>query len=137
MEASEIASMLRDRSDEEILSWVGSVGGPAAFLEQAFVGMREAFLGERAPADETIIQWDVTGPEELISYQLSVSPDACEAAFGSQQCPEVVLSMSLPTFLRLVTGGLDGRAAYEKGVLQVRGDRALAREISGWFKAPA
>lgn len=136
MDLSPIDQTLRDRSDEEILSWSSTVGGPAVLLEHAFVGLCDAFLSERAAGRNAVIQWDVKLPGSLVSYQLEVEKGACSAAAGVTKTPTLVLAMGLPTLLRLLTGGLDGRSAYQQGLVRAEGDMDLAKELDGWFRPP-
>jgi putative sterol carrier protein len=134
-QASEIGHALVGRSDEEILAWVGSVGGSSVFLKQAFWGMREAFQADRAAGQSAVIRWDITTPEHaVVTYELEVADGECTVSRGAHGVPRVVLAMALADFLRLVTGSLDAGDALSASKIHVDGDMALAAELSAWFK---
>lgn len=135
-QASEIGHALKGRSDDEILAWIRSVGGSAVFLKQAFWGMREGFQADRAAGQSAVIRWDIATPERsVITYELEVTDGECMVSRGARSEPRVVLGMTLPDFLRLVTGSLDARDALSTGKIKIEGDMALAHELSEWFKA--
>ncbi len=134
-QTNEIRHVLLGRSDDEIIAWVRSVGGSAALLEQAFLGMKEAFHADRAQGQSALIRWDITTPEgDLSTYEVEVADGECTVSRGAHGDARVALAMQLPDFLRLVTGGLDGLQAYEAGKLRVTGDLALARALTEWFQ---
>jgi hypothetical protein len=127
---------MRGRTDNEILDWIDRVGGTDAFLDQTFSGMCDAFRAERAPRGSVVIEWDIrTRDRGVVRYDLTVESGACRVERNGKGEPSVVLSLDMPTFLRLVTGALDGEAAFEAGTLGVAGDRNLARSIRNWFQA--
>lgn len=133
--ASETEQVLRGRSDDEILAWVHSVGGSDATLEEAFWGLKEAFQAERAAGHSAVIRWQIRTPERRwVTYELEVSDGECTLSRGVNGDATVVLALDLADFLRLVTGCLDGPAAYRAGRLRISGDMALAKVLSDWFR---
>lgn len=133
--AGEIEQVLRDRSDDEILAWVHSVGGSDATLEEAFWGMKEAFQAERAGGQSAVIRWQILTPErQLATYELEVNDGECTLSRGEHLDACVVLRLELADFLRLITGCLDGVDAYRSGKLIIKGDMALATVLSDWFR---
>lgn len=133
--AGAIEQVLRDRSDDEILAWVHSVGGSYSTLAAAFLCMKEAFQAERAGDQSAVIRWQVMMPErQLVSYELEVTDGECSVSHGEQLDANVVLRLELADFLRLITGCLDGVAAYRSGKLTITGDIELATALSGWFR---
>jgi putative sterol carrier protein len=133
--ASEIEQVLRDRSDDEILAWVHSLGGSDATLEEAFWGMKEAFQAERAGGQSAVIRWQIVTPERrLVTYELEVIDGECTLGRGVHLDACVVLRLELADFLRLITGCLDGVDAYRSGKLIISGDMALATVLSDWFR---
>jgi putative sterol carrier protein len=133
--ASEFEEVLRGRSDDEILAWVHSVGGSDATLEQAFWGMKEAFQAERAAGHSAVIRWQITTPERsMVIYELEVVDGDCTLTRGATTDPNVVLTLELADFLRMVTGCLDGTDAYRSGRLAISGDLSVAQVLSDWFR---
>lgn len=125
---------VRGRSDAEILSWIASVGGTEAFLEEAFVGLRDAFQPDRAKDRKAVIEWDVNTPDGVKSYHVVVNHGECSVARGEHPGAGVTLEIDVANFLRLLVGQLDGRDAVEAGTLGISGDRTLARTIRDWFR---
>jgi hypothetical protein len=126
---------MRGRSDNEILAWIDSVGGTEAFLEQAFSGMCDAFLADRAEGRSAVIGWDIRTPDlGVVTYQVVVDEGACHAERGASAPSAVVLDIGVVDFLRLLVGALDGTDAVESGKLAVTGDRELASAIRDWFQ---
>jgi putative sterol carrier protein len=126
---------MQGRSDIEILAWINSVGGTEAFLEQAFSGMCDAFLADRAGGRAATIAWDIRTPDRgVVSYQVVVEDGACHAERGASSESEVVLDIDMVNFLRLLVGALDSREAVDSGKLAVSGDRVLAGAIRDWFQ---
>jgi putative sterol carrier protein len=135
-QATEIGHALKDRSDDEIVAWISSVGGSAVFLKQAFSGMKEAFHADRAAGQSAVIRWDITVPEgAVITYEIEVVDGECTVSRGAHLEPRVALAMRLAEFLRLVTGCIRGVDALNAGTLQITGDLSLAFQLSEWFEA--
>jgi putative sterol carrier protein len=134
-QASEIGQILRGRSDDEILAWVRSVGGADATLDQAFLGIKDAFQSERAAGQSAVIRWDITTPAgDIVSYELEVSDGECTLCRGAFGEARVVLGLELADFLRLITGCLDATEAYRAGKLSITGDMTVAGVLPEWFK---
>ena len=122
------------RSDAEILSWIERVGGVDVFLEQAFSGIQDAFVAERAGEKSAVIEWDISAPDRgVLRFQVRIEGGHCAIEPGLSPTPTVVLGVQLADFVRLILGTLDGTAAVEAGRLAVSGDRVLAGELKDWF----
>jgi putative sterol carrier protein len=134
-QASEIGQILQGRTDDEILAWVCSVGGADATLEQAFLGIKEAFQSDRAVGQSALIRWDITTSKgEVVSYELEVADGECTLSRGQLGEARVVLALDLADFLRLITGCLDATEAYQAGRLSITGDMTVAGVLPEWFK---
>ena len=48
----------------------------------------------------------------------------------------MTLGLSLPDFLRLILGSLDGMQAFMSGKLKIGGDVMLAQVMQSWFDRP-
>jgi putative sterol carrier protein len=66
-----------------------------------------------------------------------VDGGACTITKGASDPARVTLQLSLPDFLRLVSGKLDGMQAFFAGKLKLAGDMMVAQTMQGWFKRPA
>ena len=72
-------------------------------------------------------------PEGTHSYQLQVADGTCTAVQGNGEPARVTLGMTLPDFLRFLTGQLDGMQAFMTGKLKLSGDMMFAQSMQAWF----
>lgn len=130
----QLAAMLEGRSDDEINAFFAEQGAEAA-IKQIFDGMQAAFNADRAAGQEAVVQWDVDTTDGTISYQLEVKDGTCTTHTGTPLPARLTLGMSLPNFLRFLSGKLDGMQAFMSGQLKVGGDMMLAQSMQAWFGA--
>lgn len=128
-----LAEMVKDKSDEEIAAGVEAGGGAETVLGQIFDAMAGAFDPEKAAGQEAVIQWDITNGDETLHYTLVVADGKCELKKEPGDNPRVTMEMSLPNYLRLITGNLDGMQAFMSGQLKITGDMMFAQVFQGWF----
>jgi putative sterol carrier protein len=129
----ELRGLIEGRSDDEINSALQATGIEGA-LDKVFAGMVDAFLPEKAAGQSAVIQYDVTGPDGKLSYQLKVLDGKAQLLKGSPESARVTLALSAPDFLRLVTGKLNGQTAFFQGKLKLSGDMMFAQTMQAWFK---
>ncbi|MGH9210117.1 MAG: SCP2 sterol-binding domain-containing protein [Acidimicrobiales bacterium] len=128
-----LASYVRQRRDREIDD-AASIGDVSQILTMVFAGMQRRFVPANAPKKEVVVQWDVAGPDGRVHrWQTVVRPDGCIATTGTPRPPKVTLELSLPTFLRLVSGTLGTLRALGTRRLKVRGSPFAAASIERWF----
>lgn len=130
--AQQLGTLIEGRSDSEIIEQVQAMGEDSA-IEKVFDGMTQAFLPAKAGSQSAVIQWNVKTPAGVHSYQLNVSDGKCVAAKGTPQKPRVTLSVDLPTFLRVITGNINGQQAFFTGKLKLDGDMMFAMTQESWF----
>ena len=133
---ADLAKVIEGRSDDELDEGIEALGVDDA-LDKVFTGMEEAFDAEAARGQSATIQWDISTPDGVKRYHVVVTDGACHAARGPAESPRVTLSLSSPTFLRLVTGQLAGTQAFFTGQLKLQGDVMFAQVQQGWFKMEA
>jgi putative sterol carrier protein len=126
--------MVKDRSDEEILTNVK--GNEEALLDGIFDAMKEAFDPSKAAGQSAIIQYDLDTPHGLVNYQLNVDNGTCTVEKGTTGEPRVTMALSLPNFVRLIAGVLDGMQAFTSGQLKISGDIMFSQNVTNWFKQP-
>lgn len=135
-ETASTRAAIAGRTDAEILSWIERVGGVDVFLEQAFSGIQDAFVAERAGDRNAVIEWDIGTPDRAVRrYQVRIEGGQCAVEPEASATPTVVLGVQLADFVRLILGTLDGNAAVDAGRLAVSGDLVLAGELKEWFPA--
>ena len=134
MSAEEFKQLFSAKSDEEILAIVR--GNEKAMLDGMFEGMQAAFDPTAAAGQSAVIQYDIDSPAGEMSYQLNVADGVCELIKGPAESPRVTLAISLPDFLRMMTGELNGMQAFTSGKLKISGDLMFSQVLSTWFKDP-
>ncbi len=129
----ELASALEGKSDAEVENLVSELGVDAA-LDKVFSAMVERFLPAKAGAERAVIQWHLETPAGQRSYCLTVAPGVCTMARGTAQEPaRVTLATTVPVFLRIVAGRLNGLEPFSDGRLRVTGEQTLALKQQLWF----
>jgi putative sterol carrier protein len=131
----QLAEAVRSLNDEELLQVLASEpGGYRGALDRAFDGMAAAYNPAKATR-EAVFQWDVATPEGVETYTVRCS-DTCTVEHAHTESPTVTLGLSLPDFLRLILGQLDGMQAFMTGKLKLAGDVMLAQAMQSWFDRP-
>lgn len=135
----QLATLLTGLSDGEIVATVAELGVDAV-LDRIFEVMPRRFDAAKAAGQQATIQWTVMGADpgegggEGRSYLVRVADGSCTAERGAMDgTPDVGLVLSLPVFLRLVSGTLSGTAAFMGGQLQLTGNVMTAMSIQAWF----
>lgn len=131
-----LVEAVKDKTDDEIVAGVEAMGGAKQALGQIFEAMGSAFDADKAAGQEAVIQWDITNGDETITYSLNVKDGACVVKDEAGESPRVTMEMSLPNYLRLITGNLDGMQAFMSGQLKIAGDMMFAQVFQGWFNQP-
>src|SRR2546430_11921036 len=124
--------LLEGRSDDEINAFVNEMG-VEQLLDQVFAGMQEAFVPERAAGQNAVTQWDVKAGDGVHSRQVVIADGTCTVRKETDETPRLTLALSLPDFLRFVSGQLDGMQAFMGGKLRLTGDLMLAQTMQAWF----
>jgi putative sterol carrier protein len=129
-----LSQLLEGRSDEEINEFAAQAGVDT-LLAQIFEGMRAAFVPERAAGQSAVAQWDVTAPDGTHTFQVKMADGECTVGPGTGESARVTLGLTLPDFLRFVSGQLDGMQAFMSGKLKLSGDMMFATTMQNWFDA--
>jgi putative sterol carrier protein len=134
-QVQQLAEAVQSLNDEELLEVLGSQeGGYRATLDQAFDGMAAAYNPAKATR-EAVFQWDVTTPDGVETYTVQCG-ETCTVEHAKAESPTVTLGLSLPDFLRLILGQLDGMQAFMGGKLKLSGEIMLAQAMQSWFDRP-
>jgi len=98
--------------------------------------MKEAFDPSKAAGQSAIIQYDLETPQGVVNYQLNVDNGTCTVEKSSDGEPRITLAMSMPNFVRLMAGELDGMTAFTSGQLKISGDMMFSQTMTSWFTQP-
>jgi putative sterol carrier protein len=116
----QVVAEAQRRGVDEVLSWV-------------FGLIAEAYLPGSAVVDSAVVQFDITAPDGVHSYQLEFADDKCVVLKAKGAAARLTISLLLPVFLRIVGGELDGMNCFVNGKLRLAGDVLLAQAMRGWF----
>jgi putative sterol carrier protein len=128
----ELRSLVQGRSDEEIETGI-AVTGPDTALRQVFDGMVEHYLPNKGPKKRTVVTFSIRSADRDRLVQFAADQRCGSYHVGEREPASVTLMLHFPTFLRVVSGDLDGILALAQGKLKVRGNILTARAVQGWF----
>jgi putative sterol carrier protein len=132
MTREEFQGWVKGKSDEDLLG--DAKGQEDTLLDGLFDAMKEAFDPTAASGQTAVIQYDISAPDGVKSYQLKVENDTCTVMKEGSEKARVTLGMNLPDFLRMMALELDGMQAYMTGKLKIGGDIMFSQNLSRWFK---
>jgi len=95
-----------------------------------FESMVSRFDADEADDMEAVFQFDL---DDADSYHLSITDGKCSMDEGEHDDPTVTLSMDLDTLKEVMSGELDGMAAFMQGKIRADGDIMLATKLTQIF----
>ncbi|MCB5162224.1 SCP2 sterol-binding domain-containing protein [Marinomonas algarum] len=95
-----------------------------------FDAMLVRFDANEADDMEAVFQFDL---EDADDYYLSIEDGSCTMAEGEHDDATVTLSMDLATLKEVMSGELDGMAAFMQGRIRADGDIMLATKLTQIF----
>ena len=128
----QLSTLLEGRSDAEVLELCAEAGIEAV-VEQILASMLQRFRPDRAPPGTPTVQWNIETPMGRRPFALKVEGGKCSIERAVAAAPRVTLNTTLPVFMRVIAGRLNGLQAFSDGELRVAGDLVLALEHQLWF----
>ena len=129
----ELHALIDGRSDEEILAAVGAIpGGSSELLDETMAGMADAL--DPDAAEDCVLGYEIEAPEGTHAYRIEVRGQRVTAEHRDPADARVVLCLTLPNYLRLISGLLDGTDAFMTGRMRIRGDVMFAPQIGRIFR---
>ncbi len=95
--------------------------------------MPAAFLSEKAPGLDAIIQFKFTGAEPGDWYA-TIKDGKVDVQQGVHENPKMTLTADSGDYVKIFTGELDGMQAFMQGKLKLAGDLNLAMKLTQMFK---
>ncbi len=95
--------------------------------------MPGAFLPEKAPGLDAVIQFKFTGAEAG-NWYATIKNDKVEVEQGEHAAPKMTLSADSSDYIKIFTGELDGMQAFMQGKIKLAGDLNLAMKLTQMFK---
>lgn len=103
--------------------------------KQILEGMAANFLPDKAAGVNAVVQFHLTG-EGGGDWVMNLADGKCTVAPGTAPTPRLALTSTMEDFSSIVTGALDGMAAFAQGKLKLTGDLGLSMKLMGYFKKP-
>jgi putative sterol carrier protein len=126
---SPLAPFVRGKSDEEIMQTFGSDDAIAMF----FNGMQAAFVPERAQGFNGTIQYELEVDGSVHRWSMTVADGTAKAEPGVADAPTLTVHTTLPTFLRVAAGEMNGGLALMEGKVRLKGDLGVAARLGEMF----
>ena len=101
-------------------------------VKEMFGKMPEVFNPSAAQGMDAVFQYEITG-EGGGNWSVIVKDGACEIQEGTNDSPNVSLTMSAETWLAIVSKETNGMQAFMSGQLKATGDIMLAQRIEQLF----
>ena len=95
--------------------------------------MPGAFLPEKAPGLDAVLQFNFTGAEAG-KWNVTIKDGKCSVAQGEAPSPKMTLTADSADYVKIFTGELDGMAAFMQGKIKLAGDLNLAMKLMQMFK---
>jgi putative sterol carrier protein len=95
--------------------------------------MPGAFIPEKAPGLDAVIQFKFTGDEPGDWYAV-IKDGKVDVAQGEHESPKMTLTADSSDYVKIFTGELDGMQAFMQGKLKLAGDLNLAMKLTQMFK---
>ena len=122
---------IKGKSDEEIMGFVTTFGGPEPVLDLIFEGMKTALNPDTA--QDCVVGYQLTAGDNTFNYVVTVVDKQASFEKKEPDGARVTLGLALPDFLRLIAGDLDGMQAFMQGKLKLQGDMMFAQQVPQMF----
>ena len=119
------------KSDEEIVQFLNDFGGVEQTLDMTFEGMKQALKPEAA--QDCVVGYSLTEGGNIYNYAVIIKDKACTYEKREPSDARVTLGLTVPDYLRLISGDLDGMQAFMQGKLKLQGDMMFAQQIQTMF----
>jgi alkyl sulfatase BDS1-like metallo-beta-lactamase superfamily hydrolase len=133
-----LAVMIAGKSDDEIVSFVETLGGAEPVLELVFALMPQEL--DPAKAKDCVLGWEITAGDQTFTYRTEIKKGTLTAERRAPDDATSTVILTLPEFLRIIIEEVSAPAEYVVGRVKVRGDLVLAYAIPEMFpfreKAP-
>jgi len=122
---------VKGKSDDEIMEFVKTMGGAEAVLTLTFEGMKSALNPDKA--QDCVIGYELTDGGDTHAYAVIIKDKQASYEKRDPADARVTLGLSVPDYLRLISGELDGMQAFMQGKLKLKGDMMFAQQIQPMF----
>jgi putative sterol carrier protein len=104
--------------------------------DQIVEALPQYLIPEKAGSTKATIQFDLSG-DSAGKWWVKIHDGKAESGKGdAPETANLTLLADSADFVKIVTGKLDGTAAFMQGKLKIKGDMGLAIKFSSLFKRP-
>jgi len=105
--------------------------------DQIVEAMPNYLIPEKAGSTNATIVFDLSG-EGAGKWWVRVHDGTAESGKGEPpESPKLTLKASVDDWVKIMTGKLDGTAAFMQGKLKTEGDLGLAMKMTSMFRRPS
>lgn len=102
-------------------------------VSEVFKAMPEKFDPAAAQGFDMVFQFHITG-EQAGDWNVTIQDGTCTVAEGVHDSPGCTMTMADQDWLAMVSGQLNGAAAFMSGKLKIEGDIMAAQRLGSLFK---
>ena len=102
-------------------------------VESLMAKMPSAFLPEKAPGLDAVLQFKFSGAEAR-EWFVTIKDGKCAVEKGTHPSPKMTLSADSSDYVKIFTGEMDGMQAFMQGKIKLAGDLNLAMKLMTMFK---
>jgi len=126
---SPLAPFIRGKSDEELVAAFGTDDA----VQMIFAGMQAAFVPARAEGFSGAIQYELEVNGSVHTWAMEIADGAARASRGAAEAPKLTVRSTLPVFLRVAAGEMNGGLALMEGKIALKGDLGVAARLGEMF----
>lgn len=126
-----LSVMIGGKSDDEITSFVQTLGGPGPVLDLVFAVMPQEL--DQSSAKNCILGWEISAGDEIYTYRTEIRDGVLTAERAEPVDAAAVIVSSLPEFFRIIIEEVEAPKEYVAGRIKVRGDLVLAYSLPAMF----
>jgi putative sterol carrier protein len=105
--------------------------------DQIVEAMPEYLIPEKAGSTDATIQFDLSG-DGGGKWWIKIHDGKAESGKGdAPETPKLTLLADSHDWVNIMTGKLDGTAAFMQGKLKIKGDMGLAIKMQSLFRRPS
>jgi putative sterol carrier protein len=135
VDANQLAGAVKSANNDEMVAMLDALGPKAAF-DKIFEEMQTRFKPGMAGNIEADVVFAIKHGDDEHTYLVGIHNGTCTTAAGDLEDPKSRLTMSSPTFLKLITGNADGPVSFMSGKLKIKGDIMFTSRLLGFFERP-
>lgn len=122
---------VKSKSDEEINQFVETMGGAEAVITLTLEGMKAALNPDKA--QDCVIGYEIAEGDTTHAYAVTIKDKQASYEKRDPADARVTLGLTMPDYLRLIAGDLDGMQAFMQGKLKLKGDMMFAQQVPQMF----